>query len=216
MVTQPVTELETVLQTYGLWALFFAAAVEGDLTLLLAGMMVRIGIWPPAEAWAVGAAGALVGDSFYFWLGHGTGRRWLTTAHGQRVMPYIERAAKKYGVRSLFFARYVYGARMATMFFWGMRRLPYRGFLALDALNCAIWATVFGGVGYLFSSTLERLLGRLRHVQNWLLIGIVVFAALLGLRYWFAEVMRIREEMARRKHARHAHHHPHHSHSKGA
>ena len=163
-------QLESFLRIYGLWALFFASAIEGDLTLLLAGMLVHLRIWPAMEAWAVGALGGLVGDSFYFWLGHGTARRWLTTAHGQRVMPHLERAAKRYGVRSLFFARYVYGARIATMFFWGMQRLNYRKFLTLDALNCMIWATVFGGVGYLFSSTLESLLGRLRHVQSWLLI----------------------------------------------
>lgn len=195
------THLEIFLRTYGLWALFFAAAIEGDLTLMLAGMLVRLGIWPAAEAWSVGAFGALVGDSIYFWLGHGTARSWLTTAHGQRVMPRIERAAKKYGVRSLFFARYIYGARMATMFFWGMQRLPFRGFVILDALNCAIWATVFGGFGYLFSSTLEYWLGELRLVQSWLLLGLAVFAALLGLRYWFAEVIRVRDEIAKRKNA---------------
>ncbi len=193
------SQLETYLRIYGLWALFFAAAIEGDMTLLLTGMLVRLGIWPPAEAWAVSAFGGLVGDSFYFWLGHGTARRWLTSAHGQRIMPGIERAARRYGVRSLFFARYIYGARIATMFFWGVQRIPYGEFLALDALNCAIWATVFGGVGYLFSSTIESLIGRLRHVEHWLLIGLVVFAALLALRYWLAELSRIREEVTKRK-----------------
>jgi membrane protein DedA with SNARE-associated domain len=191
------SQLEDFLRIYGLWALFFASAIEGDLTLLLAGMLVHLRIWPAMEALAVGAFGGLVGDCFYFWLGHGTARRWLTTAHGQRVMPHIERAAKRYGVRSLFFARYIYGARIATMFFWGMQRLPFRGFVFLDALNCLIWATVFGGFGYLFSSTLERLIGQLRHVQSWLLIGFVVFAALLGLRHYLAEVTRIREEIAK-------------------
>ena len=191
------SQLEDFLRIYGLWALFFASAIEGDLTLLLAGMLVHLRIWPAMEAWAVGAFGGLVGDCFYFWLGHGTARRWLTTAHGQRVMPHFERAAKRYGVRSLFFARYIFGARIATMFFWGIQRLNYRKFLVLDTLNCLIWATVFGGFGYLFSSTLESLLGRLRHVQSWLLIGLVVFAALLGLRHYLAEVTRIREEIAR-------------------
>ena len=191
------SQLEDFLRIYGLWALFFASAIEGDLTLLLAGMLVHLRIWPAMEAWAVGAFGGLVGDCFYFWLGHGTARRWLTTAHGQRVMPHFERAAKRYGVRSLFFARYIFGARIATMFFWGIQRLNYRKFLVLDTLNCMIWATVFGGFGYLFSSTLESLLGRLRHVQSWLLIGLVVFAALLGLRHYLAEVTRIREEIAK-------------------
>lgn len=188
------SELETFLRTYGLWALFFFAAFEGDLTLLLAGMLVHLRIWPAAEALAVGAAGALTGDSFYFWLGHGTARRWLTTAHGQRVLPRIERAAQRYGTLSLFFARYIYGTRIATMFFWGMRRLPFRRFVVLDALNCLIWASVFGSLGYLFASSLESLMGELRRVESWLLLGLVVFALLLGIRHYLAELGRIREE----------------------
>ncbi|MBI4467146.1 MAG: VTT domain-containing protein [Acidobacteria bacterium] len=188
------SELETFLRDYGLWALFFFAAFEGDLTLLLTGVLVHLGIWRPAEALAVGTAGGLAGDSFYFWLGHGTARRWLTTAHGQRVLPRIERAAQRYGVFSLFFARYVYGARIATMFFWGMRRIPYRKFFALDALNCLIWCSVFGGLGYIFANSLERLIGELRRVESWLLLGLLVFALLLGLRHYLAELGRIREE----------------------
>ena len=186
--------LEGFLRHYGLWALFFAAAIEGDLSLLLAGMLVRIGVWPMAEAWSIATCGAIFGDSLYFWLGHGTARTWLTTAHGQRVLPHIEQAAKKYGIRSLFFARYIYGARMVTMFFWGMRRFPYGKFLALDVINCTIWATLFGGLGYLFSSSIESLLGRLRFVSHWLLAGGILFAALLGIRYWLNELSRIREE----------------------
>lgn len=188
------SQLEAFLRTYGLLAVFCSAAFEGDLTLLLTGMLVHLGIWPAPEALAAGAAGALAGDSLYFWLGHGTARRWLTTAHGQRVLPRIERAAQHYGVWSLFFARYVYGARIATMFFWGMRRLPYRKFIAFDALNCLIWASVFGGLGYLFASSLEGLIGQLRRVESWLLLGLVVFAVLLGLRHYLAELGRIREE----------------------
>ena len=42
-------ELEGFLRTYGLWALFFFAAIEGDLTLLLAGMLVHLGIWQPGD-----------------------------------------------------------------------------------------------------------------------------------------------------------------------
>ena len=74
------SELETFLRIYRLWALFFAAAIEGDLTLLLTGMLVHLGIWPAAKALAVGAGGGLAGDIFYFWLGHGTARRWWREA----------------------------------------------------------------------------------------------------------------------------------------
>lgn len=189
------SEFETFLKTYGFWALFVAAAFEGDLTLLLTGVLIHLGIWPPLQALAVGAAGALTGDTFYFWLGHGTARRWLTTAHGQRVLPRIEQAHQRYGIWSLFFARYIYGARIATMFFWGMRRIPVYEFLALDAINCTLWALTFGGLGYLFSTSIEAMVGEFRALETWLLLGLVIFLLLLGTRYYLVEFARIREEL---------------------
>jgi membrane protein DedA with SNARE-associated domain len=180
-------EFEAFLRTYGLWAVFFLAAVEGDLTLLLAGMLVHLGVWPASAAFAVGTAGAMAGDCFYFWLGHGAARRWLTTAHGQRVMPRIERAARRYGLVSLFFARYIHGARIATMFFWGTQRTPVLKFALLDALSCTLWASVFIGLGYLFAGSMGQLIGELRRLESWILLGLVVFATLLGLRHYLAE-----------------------------
>ena len=183
--------LEEFLRNYGLVALFFAAAFEGDISLLLAGMMMHQGVWPVPEAIAVGAAGGLAGDTFYFWLGHGTAKRWLTTAHGQKVMPRIERFTARYGIKSLFLGRYIYGARVATMFFWGMRRLAVGRFLLLDGLNCVIWSVAFGGLGYLFGSSLEGWLGRIGFIETRLLIGLLVFMALIYLRYYILEVSRL-------------------------
>src|ERR1051325_7683731 len=171
-------------------ALFFAAAFEGGISLLLAGMMMHRGVWPVSGALAVGAAGRPAGATFYFWLGHGTGRRWLMTAHGRRVMPRLERFAKKYGIKSLFLGRYVYGAHVATIFFWGMHRLSVWRFLQLDGLNCCIWAATFGSLGYLFASSLENWLGKLGMIELRLLIGLLVLMALIGIRYSFPEVSR--------------------------
>jgi len=187
--------LETFLQTYGFWALFFAAALEGDLTLLLTGVLVHLGIWPPVKAFVVGTAGALAGDSFYFWLGHGTARRWLTTSHGRRVWPRLERAAGRFGLWSIFICRYVYGTRIATMFFWGMRRLPAARFLTLSALNCTLWALTFGGLGYLFSTSIYALFGELRRVETFLLLGLLTSLLLLGARHYLVEISRIRDDI---------------------
>jgi membrane protein DedA with SNARE-associated domain len=68
-------------------------------------------------------------------------------------------------VWSLFLCRYIRGARAATMLFWGTQRLSYGRFIALDALNCLIWALVFGGLGYLFSSSLQSLIGEIRRLK---------------------------------------------------
>jgi len=186
--------LEHFLRDYGLWALFFAAAIEGDVTLLLTGMLIHLDIWPATKAVTVGALGAMAGDSFYFWLGHGTARRWLTTAHGQRVMPRIRRFTRRYGMKSLILGRYIYGARVATMVFWGMHGLPVWRFLLLDAVNCTIWAVGFGGLGYLFSTSIEAWLGRLQRFESWMLLGLLVFMALLGIRHFWLEFSRVPDD----------------------
>jgi len=182
--------LEVFLRAHGLWAVFLAAAFEGDITLLLTGMLVHLAVWPPAEALVAGAAGALTGDTLYFWLGHGAARRWLANPRGQRVLSQVERVAQRYGVWSLVFARYIYGARIATMFFWGARGLPYRRFLLLDSVNCIIWAILYGGLGFLFSSSLQWLLGELVRMELGLLVGGVVFGILLACRRYLSRRVR--------------------------
>jgi len=188
------TALETFLRDYGLWALLLAAAFEGDLTLLTTGVLIHFEIWPAPQAISVAACGGLSGDLFYFWLGHGAARRWLTTAHGERLLPRIQRAADRFGLGSLFIARYVYGARVATMFFWGMQHPPVWKFVLIDALNCAQWALVLTGLGYVFADGFEHIVGELRLVEHWLLVALVVFGTLLAIRHFWAERNRTRAE----------------------
>lgn len=179
------TELELFLRDHGLWAVVLAAAVEGDLTLLLTGMMVHHGLWSAPAALLAGVSGAMVGDCFYFFLGHGAARHWFETKHARKVIFLENKSLQRHGWLSLFLSRYVYGARIATMVYWGSRRLSWSRFIPLDAASCLIWATVFGGVGYLFSSSIEALIGEIRRVESRLLIGLVIFAVLMIVRYFW-------------------------------
>src|SRR5215475_9139498 len=58
-----------LLQRYGLWAVFFGTMIEGDLTLLLAGVLARAGLFTFEEALLVGTAGGFVGDSLSYLIG---------------------------------------------------------------------------------------------------------------------------------------------------
>jgi membrane protein DedA with SNARE-associated domain len=177
------TELEIFLREHGLWAVLVAAAIEGDLTLVLTGMMVHHGIWPAYEALAAGASGAVLGDCLYFWLGHSAASRWFRTLHARKVIHLEQEYSRHHGWKSIFISRYIYGARIATMVYWGSRKLPWSRFVPLDILSCLLWAMTFGGVGYAFSSSIEAAIVELRRLEWRLLSGAVVFAALLVIRY---------------------------------
>jgi len=188
------TGWEEFLRERGLWAVFLLSAFQGDLTLLLSGMLVRLGVWPPVQVWLLGAAGAFSADTIYFSLGHAAAHGWLKTSLGQRVMPTIERFAARYGLWSLLVSRYVYGTRAAMFFFWGFHRLKYRTFLLLDGINCLAWAALFGGLGYIFATSMVALVGTLSDIGIWLLIGLAAFLLLLALKHYLAERVGAAEE----------------------
>ena len=54
-----------------------AAAIEGEVTFVAAATLVSQGLLNPAAVVAAGAAGAALGDQFYFYAFRGTLRRWL-------------------------------------------------------------------------------------------------------------------------------------------
>jgi len=170
--------LQYFLEHYGLAAVFVASMFEGDVTLLLTGLLVHYGVFHFYAGLSAGAAGGLAGDTLYFFAGRRLGQHWLRL-HLARAEHLVEQWWRRWGVRSLFLSRYIYGARIATMMFWGVRRERFVRFLALDAINCGLWALAFSTLGYLFSHGLSALLSGWRRIEVGLLIGILVFALLV-------------------------------------
>lgn len=169
--------LEHFLEHYGLVAVFVASMFEGDVTLLLTGLLAHYGVFPFYAGVTAGAAGGLVGDILYFFAGRRLGERWLRS-HLAWAEHLVERWWQRWGVRSLFLGRYIYGARIAAMMFWGVRGERFARFVVLDAINCGLWALTFSALGYLFSQGLSTLLSEWRRVEVGLLTGILVFALL--------------------------------------
>jgi membrane protein DedA with SNARE-associated domain len=165
--------LEQLLITYGPAAVVAGAILEGDVTVILSGVVAHLGIFPFPVAVAAGAAGNLLGDCAWFWVGRlrGSGFR------SGRLR--IEALARRFGVWQLLLTRFVYGTRNASMVFWGLQGLPFGRFVAVDGLGCSIGALVFAGLGYLVSGSAEALLGRVRRVEVWLLGAVVVGAGIV-------------------------------------
>ncbi|HVQ45933.1 MAG TPA: hypothetical protein VMS62_03830, partial [Gemmatimonadales bacterium] len=67
--------LQELLIRYGLLAVFLGAAFEGDFSLILAGVVAHLGIFPFPHALAAGALGSLMGDSIWFGFGRLRGPR---------------------------------------------------------------------------------------------------------------------------------------------
>jgi membrane protein DedA with SNARE-associated domain len=166
--------IESFLSEHGLLALFLIATLEGDLSMLVAGVLAHVGILPLTGAILAGALGNLAGDSVWFMVGHRNSRRIRASRLYGAVGPRVERLANKLGPWQLLAARVVYGTRNVSMLFWGQLRLPTLKFLLIDSLGCALAAAGFTLLGFAVGQSTAALTGAVRRVEHWLLVAVVV------------------------------------------
>ena len=173
--------LSHLIEFYGLYGVFVLVMIEGDLTLLLAGVLAHSGFFDVgvlkgygfAKVLLWGTLGGFASDN----LAYGAGRAFSGTVRNFRfyrtASPRIERLTNRFGTLSIFISKYVYGLRWASCTFYGVARMPYLRFVPLSLGSCFLWVFILSGVGYFFSSAVMGLIGDFRHVGK-ILLGILV------------------------------------------
>jgi len=165
-----------LLREYGLWAVFFGTMIEGDLTLLLAGVLARAGLFTFGEALLVGMAGGFVGDSLSYFIGARFRQRARTLKLFLKARARIEKLMSRFGWLSVFIVKYVYGLRTASAIFWGLAQFGYLKFAALTLASCLVWVGLLAGLGFTFATGVEKLIGDLHRIQIILLIALIIIA----------------------------------------
>lgn len=175
--------IENLIKEYGLWAVFFGVMIEGDLTLLFAGVLAHYGLFSFGEALLTGTLGGFAGDSLSWLIGH-TGKKTICSSRFyQRAQPRLEKLCDRFGLFSVFLVKYIYGLRTASAIFYGFAPMKYRRFAPLTLFSCALWVLVLTGLGYSFSGAIGILIGRVQRAGIILLIALAIAVGILGLIY---------------------------------
>ena len=170
-----------LIQDWGYWALALGCLLEGETVLILAGFAAHEGHLNPVNVVAIAAVAGFVGDQIFFWLGrrHGPAllARWpRLDAPAERLQRLLER----WHAWVIVFVRFAYGLRIAGPVLIGMSGLAGWRFALFNAIGALFWACVVGGVGWLFGEAAQAMLGKLHHIEGWLLLGL----ALAGFGVW--------------------------------
>lgn len=122
-------------------------------------------------------AGASVGDSIGYAVGLRYGETLLSKIPNRILKPeHVQRAEgsiRRFGGKSVFIGRFTAALRALVPGLAGMSRLPYRRFLAWNALGGLIWACTFVVLGYLAGSQYKQR----EHYANYLGIGLLIAVA---------------------------------------
>jgi membrane protein DedA with SNARE-associated domain len=175
--------IEDLIREYGLWAVFFGVMIEGDLTLLFAGVLAHFGLFSFSEALLTSTLGGFIGDLISYLIGFTGKERIKNSDFYQRARPRLERLCARFGIYSVFLVKYVYGLRTASAVFWGFAHMRFRRFGPLTLVSCWLWALVLIGLGYFFSGAIGVIIGRVKRAGILLLVAFAIAIAVALVLY---------------------------------
>jgi membrane protein DedA with SNARE-associated domain len=183
--------LNDLLFQYGLYAVFILVMIEGDITLLLAGVLAHSGFFGEysfAQVLIWGTIGGCLSDNLAYFTGRGFCEGVREVRFYQAAKPRLERLTNKFGPLSIFLSKYIYGLRWAACVFYGVGRMPYLRFVSLSFASCFLWVFVLSGAGYFFSGAVMNLIGDFQRLGKVLLVIVVVgiVSFYLTERFWIS------------------------------
>ena len=159
--------------------IFSYAAGHSLLLALFAGYAAHSGALDPGTLVAVCWSGSFTGDVVRFWIGRRYGVRLLQRfPRFERLVQTVVRLADRHYVWMNLFHRFPNGIRGLAGFAYGMSRLPWSTFLALNFVAAGLWSGAVVAAGYAFGEFSEKSINDASSGA-----GVVMLIAFLGLSW---------------------------------
>ena len=169
----------------------FTPFLPGDSLLFAAGALAALGNLNIFALVGLLFVAALIGDTSNYWIGHFFGEQ--IVAHpkipiNEEHIKKTEAFFKKYGGKTIIFARFMPIVRTFTPFVAGVGKMGYKKFISYSIFAAALWVSVATFSGYFF--------GNIPFVRkNFSLV--ILFVILISLLPIVVEV--VKKQMKRKK-----------------
>lgn len=132
-----------LLQTYGYIILFAWSILEGELGLIMAGLMTHEGSMNLYMAIFIAGLGGFAGDQIYFYTGRFNKAYVHKNFKGQRrKFALAHLLLVKYGWPIIFVQRYMYGMRTIIPISIGLTRYSAKTFAFINLISAWCWAAI--------------------------------------------------------------------------
>jgi len=178
-----------LLKEYGYVILFLLSILEGELGLVMAGIMTHTGDMQYFMTIFVAGLGGFTGDQIYFYIGRFNKGLIQRKLHSQRRKFAIAHLLlKKYGWPIIFMQRYMYGLRTVIPMSIGITNYSAKKFALINLLSAWVWATITITPAYLYG---EEILGVLAYAkQHWYLALPIAGGLIYGIHAYFHNLER--------------------------
>jgi membrane protein DedA with SNARE-associated domain len=179
--------LEVVLFQLGYLGLAIGAFLEGEVIVIVAGLLAHAGYLSIVPVIAVAMVATFIGDQFFFYVGQNRAEKALSHFPGLRRR--VDRAVglvSKHQNKVMATFRFLYGLRIATLIALGMSGVPRKKFVLWNIFNSVIWSSLFSLGGYYFGTAFEKYFQGVKHIERKVFIGIALCLAVL----WLISIIR--------------------------
>ena len=190
-----------LLKEYGYIILFVWCIMEGEMALIMAGILAHTTHMHIALAIFVAGLGGFVGDQIYFYLGRYNKKYIAKRLHTQRRKFAVAHIMlKKYGWPIIFLQRYMYGFRVIIPLCIGLTGYDAKKYAFINLISAWCWAAITTIPAWILGEHILVLLQEAK--ENWY-VAIPVVTIFMGLLiYAFKRIEnKILNERRDRRHA---------------
>ena len=132
-----------LMKEYGYIILFFWGMLEGEMGLVMAGLLTHTGDMNLFMAIFIAGLGGFAGDQVYFYIGRFNKKFVHKKLKGQRrKLALAHLLLKKYGWPIIFVQRYMYGLRTVIPISIGLTRYCGKTFAFINLVSAWCWAAI--------------------------------------------------------------------------
>ncbi len=167
-------DLRALIDSWGYFAVFVGAFLEGETILALAGLAAFRGYLDLYTVIAIALFAGFLGDQFYFLLGRRNGARILARVPDAQARAHrFDAMLARWHAPLIIAIRFMYGFRIVGPVLLGMGRVPGWKFVLYNFIGAAIWAPLVAGLGYAFGSVVESFIENIEQYEMWLFAAVI-------------------------------------------
>jgi membrane protein DedA with SNARE-associated domain len=189
--------LSQFVQMHEFWAhivLMVGVVIEGELVLIIAGILAHLHGWPFPVAFFFGFLGAMLKTILGFGIGRGLKLKYPTSpflGFLEKKIHFFLPYFKQKPFWSIFVSKFIYGVNHLTLIFAGFVRIRFRTYFYAELASSVIWVLGLISVGYFFSHTALNIS---RDFRKFTLIIFGFFVAFIALQRFLIFIYQIFEE----------------------
>jgi membrane protein DedA with SNARE-associated domain len=168
------------LQSYGYYAVFLFACIEGELAVLTAGFFCRSGVMSLELVILFAFLGTFLTEQILYFVGRIYGTKLLKKyptvfKKSEKILEFL----RNYNSAFIFGSRFIYGIRNISPIIIGIANISPGKFSSLNIPAALIWAILVASAGYLFADALDFVSDNMKIIQIVFLAALVTGAAFL-------------------------------------